>query len=66
MNGPLRVLHLEDDPDYCDLVHSLLVDEGYQVKSVLANDRASFEAALARPQAPGQGRGQGKGQGQAK
>ncbi|MGO8927084.1 MAG: PAS domain S-box protein [Limisphaerales bacterium] len=47
MNGRLRVLHLEDDPDYCDLVQSLLAQEGYQVESVLADDRAGFEAALA-------------------
>jgi PAS domain S-box-containing protein len=46
MNGPLRVLHLEDDPDYCDLVRSLLVKEGYQVENVLANNRGDFEAAL--------------------
>jgi PAS domain S-box-containing protein len=47
MNGPLRILHLEDDPDYCDLVQSLLTGEGYQVESVLAHNRAGFEAALA-------------------
>ena len=47
MNGPLRILHLEDDPDYCDLVHSLLAKEGYQVESVLAENRADFEGALA-------------------
>jgi PAS domain S-box-containing protein len=47
MNGPLRILHLEDDPDYCDLVQSLLTNEGYQVESVLAEDRAGFEGALA-------------------
>jgi len=40
-------LHLEDDPDYCDLVQSLLTKEGYQVDSVLAQDRPGFEAALA-------------------
>ncbi len=47
MNGPLRMLHLEDDPDYCDLVQSLLAKEGYKVESVLTDDRAGFEAALA-------------------
>ena len=47
MNSRLRMLHLEDDPDYCDLVQSLLAQEGYQVESVLADDRAGFEAALA-------------------
>ncbi|HEY5481223.1 MAG TPA: response regulator [Verrucomicrobiae bacterium] len=47
MNDPLRMLHLEDDPDYCDLVRALLAQEGYRVESVLADDRASFQAALA-------------------
>jgi PAS domain S-box-containing protein len=47
MNSRLRLLHLEDDPDYCDLVQSLLAEEGYQVEIVLADDRAGFEAALA-------------------
>jgi two-component system, cell cycle sensor histidine kinase and response regulator CckA len=47
MKGPLRMLHLEDDPDYCDLVQALLTEEGYRVESVLADDRASFQAALA-------------------
>ena len=47
MNGPLRILHLEDEPDYCDLVQSLLAQAGYQVESVRAQDRPGFEAALA-------------------
>jgi len=47
MNGRLRVLHLEDDPDYCDLVRSLLAGEGFEVDVVLTGDRAGFEAALA-------------------
>jgi PAS domain S-box-containing protein len=46
MNGPLRLLHLEDDPDYSDLVQSLLAQEGCHVETVLVEDRASFEAAL--------------------
>ena len=47
MNGPLRLLHLEDDPDYSDLVQSLLAQEGCHVETVLVGDRAGFEAALA-------------------
>ena len=47
MNKPLRILHLEDDPDYYDLVRSLLEKEGFKVESVLAGNRADFEAALA-------------------
>ena len=31
MNKPLRILHLEDDPDYSDLVRSLLAREGFEV-----------------------------------
>ena len=30
MHKPLRILHLEDDPDYCDLVRSLLKKEGFR------------------------------------
>ena len=47
MNKPLRILHLEDDPDYCDLVRSLLKKEGFRVELTVARDRAQFEAALA-------------------
>src|ERR1035437_1420776 len=47
MNDPLRMLHLEDDPDYCDLVRALLAQEGYRGESVLAEGRARFQAALA-------------------
>jgi PAS domain S-box-containing protein len=47
MNKPLRILHLEDDPDYCDLVRSLLEKEGFRVEPVLASSRAAFEEALA-------------------
>jgi hypothetical protein len=32
MNKPLRILHLEDDPDYSDLVRSLLAGAGFQVE----------------------------------
>ena len=34
MNGPLRILHLEDDPDYCDLVQLYADQEGLQVEMV--------------------------------
>jgi PAS domain S-box-containing protein len=47
MNKPLRILHLEDDPDYSDLVRSLLAGDGFQVELVLADNRAAFEGALA-------------------
>jgi DNA-binding response OmpR family regulator len=47
MNKPLRILHLEDDPDYCDLVRFLLAKEGFEVELVIAGNRADFENALA-------------------
>ena len=47
MNRPLRILHLEDDPDYCDLVYSMLTKEGLDVEMVLVDNRAAFEEALA-------------------
>src|SRR3989454_3451238 len=47
MNRPLRILHLEDEPDYSDLVRSMLQAEGIQAEVVLVTSRAEFEAALA-------------------
>jgi PAS domain S-box-containing protein len=47
MNRRLRILHLEDDPDYCDLVRCLLAQEGFEVELVVAGNRADFEGALA-------------------
>ncbi len=47
MNKPLRVLHLEDDPDYCNLVRSMLAAEGFDVELVVAANRAEFERVLA-------------------
>ena len=49
MKKPLRNLHLEDDPDYSDLVRSLLEGEGIPVQLTLVSTRADFEAALALP-----------------
>src|SRR5260221_1907833 len=47
MTQPLHILHLEDDPDYADLVKSLLVQEGIQASVALVTSREQFEAALA-------------------
>ena len=47
MNKPLLILHLEDEPDYSDLVRSMLQTEGIQAEVVLVTGRAEFEAALA-------------------
>ena len=46
MKKTLRILHLEDEPDYSDLVRSLLETHGLQPQLVLASNRADFEAAL--------------------
>ena len=48
MNKPLRILHLEDDPDFSDLVKSLLESEGLDAQLTLVSTRAEFEAALAK------------------
>ena len=46
MKKSLRILHLEDDVDYSDLVRSLLDKEGIDAQIVLALNRPDFEAAL--------------------
>ncbi len=46
MKAPLRILHLEDDPDYADLVKSLLDAEGFRANVNLVSDQAAFEKAL--------------------
>ena len=47
MKSLLRILHLEDDPDYSALVSSMLEAEGIKTDMILVNNRADFEAALA-------------------
>lgn len=46
MNHALRILHLEDDPDYSDLVRELLQREGLLVERVLVDNYANFIWAL--------------------
>ena len=48
MNQRLRILHLEDEPDFCDLVHSLLEKEGLDNELAIACTRAEFEQAVER------------------
>ena len=48
MNQPLRILHLEDDPDFSELVRSLLEREGIPVELITVTQRSEFEAALGR------------------
>jgi PAS domain S-box-containing protein len=47
MMNLLRVLHLEDDPDYSVLVRSMLEAEGIKADIVWVSSRSDFEAALA-------------------
>jgi two-component system cell cycle sensor histidine kinase/response regulator CckA len=47
MDSPLRILHLEDEPDYSDLVRASLERDGLAVDLVLARNREQFEQALA-------------------
>ena len=42
----LRILHLEDDPDYCSLVKEMLEKEGWTVDVTLVQNQAEFSAAL--------------------
>ena len=46
MNQHLRILHLEDEPDYSQLTRDLLAKEGIDAVVVLATSRAEFESAL--------------------
>src|ERR1035441_2300228 len=46
MNKVLRILHLEDDPDYSDLAMEMLEREGLRVERVLVDNYANFIAAL--------------------
>lgn len=48
LNRPLRILHLEDDPDFSDLVKTLLEREGLAVELKLVDSKPEFEAALAQ------------------
>src|SRR5438874_1720189 len=46
MNEPIRILHLEDEKDFSELVHSLLKKEGIEAELVVVSSREEFEAAL--------------------
>jgi PAS domain S-box-containing protein len=47
----MRILHLEDEPDYSELVRSLLEKEGVEFELVLVSTQAEFEAALVNQKA---------------
>src|SRR5215469_6577253 len=46
MDKPLRILHLEDDPDFITLVSSLLQQEGLRAETTSAKDFSQFIAAI--------------------
>ena len=46
MSKPLRILHLEDDPDFAELVRTLLQQDDLDADLKLVASRAEFEAAL--------------------
>ena len=46
MNRKLQILHLEDDPDFAELVRSLFAQDGLDVEVKCVGNRAAFEAAL--------------------
>src|SRR5947209_5799843 len=50
MNQRIRILHLEDERDFSELVKSLLQKDGIQAEIVLAANRNEFETAFAREQ----------------
>jgi two-component system, cell cycle sensor histidine kinase and response regulator CckA len=46
MNRLLRILHLEDEPDFCELVKALLAKDGLAADIVLVSGLEEFTAAL--------------------
>src|ERR1035437_632140 len=48
MDKTLRILHLEDDPDYSALIQTMLEKEGLGAEVVLVDNHAAFSAALER------------------
>src|SRR6185369_5735299 len=47
LDKPLRILHLEDEPDFAELVKSLFSQDGLDVRLKRVGTKASFEKALA-------------------
>src|ERR1035441_6053168 len=43
----LQILHLEDEPDFTELVRSMLAQDGLDAEVKCVGTRATFEAALA-------------------
>lgn len=47
MSTPLHILHLEDDPDFSELLRSLLEKEGIHAELSVVSTREAYEGALA-------------------
>jgi PAS domain S-box-containing protein len=46
MNRPLHILHLEDEPDFAELVSTMLVEDSLSVKISRVGDKKAFVEAL--------------------
>ncbi len=49
MQHKLRILHLEDDPDYAELVRAMLENGGFEANLLWVSSRAEFMTALREP-----------------
>lgn len=47
MDRRLRILHLEDEPDFAELVRTLFAEDGLDAELVRVGNRADYEQALA-------------------
>ena len=48
MKSPLRILHLEDDPNDAELIEATLLAEGILCSTTCVENRDDFVAALER------------------
>src|SRR5690242_1979790 len=46
MNRKLRILHVEDEPDFAELVRSMFAQDGLEVEIVCVGTRADLEREL--------------------
>jgi len=46
MNKPVRILHLEDNPDDAELIHAMLVSSGLVFETVIARSQQEFVSAI--------------------
>src|ERR1700677_3154156 len=46
MNRPLHILHLEDEPDFAELVSTMLVEDSLSVKISRVGDKKAYVEAL--------------------